>query len=177
MITPLYFFKPSKNGIAATIGCFEIAFKSSSLINLYFDLFYFLLDPYFPYFDAYFRWERDRVSSFDVMLILRPICAFRENLRILMKKITFRRNQEKNRGQTKPRKSQRKDAKGRTIVPGSHTTVLQWPKQRTDVRVTVRPYTAVRRSGDSGFKRFRRFFNYSPLVFFPPLESRLEIIL
>ena len=61
--------------------------------------------------------------------------------------------QEKNRGQMKPRKSQRKDAKGRITVQGSRTTMLQWPKSsmgtrspRTAVRVTMRQRTVGRAS-------------------------------
>ena len=64
------------------------------------------------------------LASFDViMLILRLIYAFRENLRVLMKKIAFRRIQEKNRDSRKPRApritSRGKQGKARTCDGGA----------------------------------------------------------
>ena len=116
------------------------------------------------------------------MLILRLIYAIRENLRVLMKKIAFRRIQEKNRGQTEPQKSQRKDTKDarpcrRAARPCcSGRKPLQWrTATRTAVRVTMCPRTASRAclhsrasSGRSEFMWFHRFFtgNFSYFVLF-----------
>jgi len=78
------------------------------------------------------------LASFDVIiLILRLICAFRENLRVLMKKIAFRRIQERNRGQMDLRKSPQKRMERGTIVHGRRTTVPQAQKGGTAVLLTV----------------------------------------
>jgi len=75
--------------------------------------------PISLYFYTKSTWERDRFASFDSnMLILWLIRAFRENLRVLRRKIALTRNWRKNRGQTEPRESKRKRTEGRTTMHG-----------------------------------------------------------
>ena len=75
---------------------------------------YFILIS--PCFYTKSRWKRNRFASFDsIILILWLICAYKENLRILMRKITFKRNR-KNIGQMKPGESQRKWMQLRTTM-------------------------------------------------------------
>jgi len=114
------------------------------------------------------------LASFDaIMLIFHHTFTFRENLRVLIKETAFRRNQEKNRGQIDPRKSQREAARDtqpcmKTARPCCRTRRSQHGRtvSRTAVRETVRPRTAVpcvrtavRGRRRAGFNPFSRFFS------------------
>jgi len=59
--------------------------------------------PISPYFNVQSRREMDTLASFyAILLTLRPFCAFRENLWVLLAKIAFWRIEEKSRGSRKP---------------------------------------------------------------------------
>jgi len=113
------------------------------------------------------------LASFDaIMLIFHHTFTFRENLRVLMKETAFRRNQEKNRGQIEPRKSQREASRNTHDRAWRHTTVLQdpnvpvrthgpthgraWDRASTHGRAMSR--TAVRVRCGAAFNPFSRYF-------------------
>jgi len=111
------------------------------------------------------------------MLILRLICAFRENFRVLMKKTAFRRRIDIKRSPGRANRKTQKDARpcsgaarpccsGRSHCTGArpHARPCVWPC--VDAQPVVHPMHDHAAPGGAGFKWFRRFLQPSFLLLF-----------
>ena len=80
------------------------------------------------------------------MLILSSICVFRENLRVLKRKIVFTRDRGKNRGQMEPERAKRKRA-GRSRTDFWHGATVPLQHGRAAVAGATHGLTHGRASG------------------------------